>query len=49
MKLDFIGEKYIEEYKEKSSQEFKKMVGNIEQEVKTSMGCTFLLGKKQKK
>ena len=35
MKLDFIGIEYIKKYKEESSQEFKKKVGNIEKEVKT--------------
>lgn len=41
MKLDFIRVKYIKEYKEKPSQEFKKIVGNIKQEVKTLVDCVF--------
>ena len=43
MKLDIIGVKYIKEYKEKSSQEFKKMVGNIKQEVSSTalVDCIF--------
>lgn len=41
MKLDFIRVKYIKEYKEKSSQEFKKIVGDIKQEVKTLVDFVF--------
>lgn len=41
MKLDFIGVKYIEEYKEKSNQKFKEMVRDIEHEVKTLVDCVF--------
>ena len=34
IKLDFIGVKYMEQFKDKSSQEFKTMAGDIEQEVR---------------
>ena len=37
IKLDFIGVKYMEQYKDKSSQEFKRMAGDIEQEVKSGL------------
>ena len=33
IKLDVIGEEYLKKYKDKSSQEFKKMASEIEQEV----------------
>ena len=48
MKLDFTGVQYIKEYKEKLSQEFKKVVGEIEQEVKT-VDCIFYWVKSKKK
>ena len=41
MKLDFIRIKYIKEYKEKSSQEFKEIVSDIKQEVKTLVDFVF--------
>ena len=37
IKLDVIGEKYLQKYKDKSSQEFKKMASEIEQEVTVIM------------
>ena len=37
IKLDFIGIKYMEQYKDKSSQEFKRMADNIEKEVKNGL------------
>ena len=49
MKLDFTGVQYIKEYKEKLSQEFKKVVGEIEQEVKTLVDCIFYWVKSKKK
>lgn len=33
IKLDVIGEKYLKKYKDKSSQEFKNIASEIEQEV----------------
>ena len=33
LKLDFIGEKYIKEYQDKSSQQFKLLSGKIKDEV----------------
>ena len=41
MKLDFIKVNYIKEYKEKSSQEFKEIVSDIKQEVKTLVDFVF--------
>ena len=49
MKLDFTGVQYIKEYKEKLSQEFKKVVGEIEQEVKKLVDCIFYWVKSKKK
>ena len=40
IKLDFIGVKYMEQFKDKSSQEFKTMAHHIEQEVRN--GAFFL-------
>ena len=37
IKLDVIGEKYLQKYKDKSSQEFKTMASEIEQEVTVIM------------
>ena len=45
IKLDVIGEKYLKKYKDKSSQEFKRMASEIEQEVIPIMS-NFLQGQK---
>ena len=39
IKLDFIGVKYMEQFKDKSSQEFKTMAGDIEQGVRNFLSC----------
>ena len=41
IKLDFIRVKYVKEYQDETSQEFKKMADSIKQEVKNLIGFIF--------